>query len=79
MFETNDISFAAYLKLLGYKLARVEPRSFVFDAIDDIQALRVSYLNSESRQHDIELLGLRDLQRAVRDRDQRPNSSRSTL
>jgi hypothetical protein len=71
MFETNDISFAAYLKLLGYKLSRVEPRRFVFDDIKDSHNLRVQYLNSESRQHDIELLGLRDLQRAVRETENR--------
>ena len=68
--KVSDISFAAFLRLRGCELTEVEPRGFVFDKLspETIRDYTLEYHNSECRLHDIEVCGLRDLQRAARSR-----------
>lgn len=67
--EITDISFAAYVKMRGFRLVEAKPHRFVFDLGDDVSGdeLRLEFVNSECRRHDIELCALRDLQRSARE------------
>jgi hypothetical protein len=69
--QTDDIAFAAFLRVKGYRLCRVEKlqpnrtdskRLFIFEAPSDaLQALKLDYVNSELLRFHNELLGLKKL------------------
>lgn len=69
IIEIKNISLAAYIKMQGYQLLKVNCYSFSFDLPQSTseEILRIEYLNSECSHHDTEVCNLRDMQRLVRD------------
>ena len=56
IFETNDLSFAAYLTMHSVKLLKAKrlgsSYKFVFENSDKVQKLRFEYIDSESSKFD---------------------------
>jgi len=65
VFVTNDMSFAAYLRLKDVrmvnakKLGRTFKFSFVYES--RIEQLKIDYINSESSRHDDEIRKLKKI------------------
>ena len=61
--EIDNLGLAAYMKMNGSKLIRVEGKKFVFEERDMIteDEWRIKYFNSCCFRHDTELMMLRKL------------------
>ena len=57
--KTNELGLAAYVKMKGIKLLRVEERTFVFETEKSVDEMRVDYTNSDCYRHDNEVCNLR--------------------
>jgi len=70
-YRTDDLAFAAFLRVQGYALSRVEklnptePRSkraFMFDVPPDVlQELKLAFVNSDLLRFHNEIIGLKKL------------------
>ncbi len=70
-YRTEDLAFAAFLRVRGYTLSRVEKlnpternskRAFFFDVPPDVlQELKLEFVNSELLRFHNEILGLKKL------------------
>jgi hypothetical protein len=68
--KIKNIGCAAWLRMTGRSLLRVEPQAFIFDLADETESdVLVGYQNSQFFTFDKTLLGLRDLQARARARD----------
>lgn len=66
--KVQNIGLAAYIRMRGHKLKKVDPHGFVFELSQNEQEeLQMEYYNGECSRHDSEVCHLRDLQRAVRE------------
>lgn len=65
VFVTNDMSFAAYLRLKDVKMVNAKKlgRTFKFSFVYEsrIEQLKIDYINSESSRHDDEIRKLKKI------------------
>jgi len=70
-YRTEDLAFAAFLRVQGYALSRVEKlnpternskRTFMFDVPQDkLQELKLAFVNSDILRFHNEIIGLKKL------------------
>lgn len=64
-YVTNDLSFAAYLRMLGHKLLKACKVSgtykFYFEKPDNINKLKVQYINSDCAKFDASVRDLKKI------------------
>jgi len=63
--SVDKLGLAAYMKMKGCQVVRVQPRAIIFDIDDqkDMQAWTLEYSQSCCRLHDFNLCDLRNMQR----------------
>ena len=63
ILEIDNLGLAAYMKMNGSKLIRVDGKKFVFEESDGMseEEWRIKYFNSCCFRHDTELMMLRKL------------------
>ena len=63
VIETKDLGLAAFIKLRGFKLVSCESRVFRLESEEAItkMELEVAYSNSCCRQHDANVMSLRQM------------------
>lgn len=59
LIEVNQLGLAAYIKMKGVPLVKVEGRTFVFESEKPVGVWRVEYNNSCCMRHDVLVCELR--------------------
>jgi hypothetical protein len=64
VIETKDLGLAAYVKSRGFRLLSCENRVFKLESVENISSraeMEIEYSNSCCRQHDSNVMSLRQL------------------